>query len=265
MIFIKNKNGFSLLEMTIAMGLAVGLLVFYMKMQGEQAKKALTAKVNQEIDTFFLDFKATLNRPGYCNKSFENALLSDNTSTVVETIRNPRGDIRYKIGEVYGNKSLKLNSITLKDFKPDDVEGFEGIATIELDIEKIGTIYGSRKIFKTMEVSVSRDQTKKILVCGPLSSGGVNINLVTIPLSSNSTNAATIDSSTNSPSSASSTTPGSSQSTTTTTSSASGQVEIDAHKLMVKDFEKNPEIKKLLESLNEIQKNKQNIEADEDF
>ncbi len=270
MSFIKNRSGFSLLEMTIAMGLAVGLLVFYMKMQGEQAKKAHTAKVSQEIDTFFTDFKATMDRPGFCNKSFENMNLSDNSSLNIQTVKNPRGDIRYKVGETYGGKTLKLNSITLKNFKPDDKEGFEGIATLELDIDKIGNIYGARKIFKTMEVSVTRDESRRILACGSLSSGGINLNLALPAAAATATSGGTTSTTTTETTHA--TTPSNTNTNPATTTpdpshqapaAGSGQSENDQRKALMQELEKNPELKRLQESFKQMQQNP--VDADEDL
>lgn len=243
MSFVKNKSGFSLLEITIAMGLATGLLLFYMKMQGEQAKKALTAKVNQEIDTFFTDFKATMDRPGFCNKSFESTTMSDKSVTSIQTVKNPRGDIRYKVGDVYGSKTLKLNSITLKDFKPDDKEGFEGIATLELDIEKIGNVYGSKKISKQMEVSVTRDDTKKILACGSLSSGGITI-ITPTPVTS---------------------TPPTLIEHTTPTQLSLPPMDNEQKKAMMIELEKNPDYQKIQESLEEMQNSNGAVESDENL
>jgi type II secretory pathway pseudopilin PulG len=242
MMNLKNKSGFTLLEIIIAMGLATGLLIFLMKMQGESAKKAKTAKVNQEVETFFNDFKAIIDRPGFCSKSFENITLANNSLQAIDKIKNSLGDIRYAVGEVYGTNSVKLNAIELKDFKPDDAAGLEGTATLELTLERIGKIYGGNIVKRTMEVSVSRDSSHKILACGALgSTGGVNINIVV-------------------PQAAISPTPTPTPTVTTTLPSIKPPTTtVPAEKMptqeeIMKELQNNPQLKEMMESLKGMQK-----------
>lgn len=246
MSFLQNRKGFSLLEITIAMGLASGLLIFYMKMQGEQAKQALTAKVNQEIETFFTDFKATLNRPGFCNKSFDNTFLTDKSEVKIESIKSPRGDIRYASGTKYGSNNFTLKTIILKDFKPDDHDGLEGIATLQLGLEKAKNIYGAKAIFKTMEISVSRNQSGKIIACGSLGSGGINIQITSPAPTSN-----------HPPTTNSTTDPTPSTETPNTTispqPSSNSDEKILSQQELMKEIEKSPEFKKIQESLMKLQ------------
>lgn len=263
MILIKNKSGFSLLEMIIAMGLAVGLLVFYMKMQSEQAKVALTTKVNQEVETFFTDFKAVISRPGFCSKSFENTNFSDNAILTILNIKNPRGDIRYLVGELYGNKYVKLTGINLKNFKADDHEGLEGIATLELTLERLGKIYGAKTLTKSMELSVSRDQSKKILACGPLGSLGSlgsSIQIIQVPTKNDKTPETNpnISDASDDPKADLKTDPTPAPLTVTPANTAAQQAEI------LKALQNDPQFKQMQEALKSIQNQNQNIDLESD-
>lgn len=169
MNFLKNKEGFSLLEITIAMGLAAAGIMFLMKMQAQQAKSQKTAKANMEIDSFVGDLKGTINRPGYCDKSFKNLILKDKSDTPVKAIVNPLGDARYVVGELYGNRSIKLSGLTIKNFRPDDVEGRVGVANLEIALEKVGEVYGAKVVTRQIELTLTRDKSDKILGCGSLS------------------------------------------------------------------------------------------------
>lgn len=168
MNFFKNKYGFSLLEVTIAMGLATAGIMFLMKMQSQQAKSQKTTKANMEIDSFVSDLKGTINKPGYCDKSFKNLVLSDKSDTPVKLILNPLGNPRYVVGEIYGNRSIKLSGLTIKKFSPDDVEGRIGVANLEIAIEKIGDVYGSKLITRQIDLTLTRDKSDKIIGCGSL-------------------------------------------------------------------------------------------------
>lgn len=259
MILFKNKSGFSLLEMTIAMGLAVGLLVFYMKMQTEQAKVALTTKVNQEVETFFTDFKAVISRPGFCSKSFENTNLADNAVLTILNIKNPRGDIRYVVGELYGNKYLRLTGINLKNFKADDHEGLEGIATLELTLERLGKIYGAKSITKSTELSVSRDQSKKILACGPLGSIGASIQIIQVPKKDDKTpeTKPNISDASDDPKADLKTDPNPAPLTVTPATTAAQQAEI------VKAIQNDPQFKQMQDALKSMQNQNNDLEIDE--
>ena len=187
MNFFKNKSGFSLLEITIAMGLAAAGIMFLMKMQSQQAKSQKTAKANMEIDSFISDFKGTINRPGYCDKSFTKLVIKDRGETPVKAILNPLGDPRYLVGEFYGNRSIKLSGLTIKNFRPDDREGRIGVASLEMAIEKMGDVYGGKLVTRQIDITLTRDQSDTIIGCGSLATGSINqtgsieIKEITIP------------------------------------------------------------------------------------
>ncbi|MBC7429306.1 MAG: type II secretion system protein [Bacteriovorax sp.] len=253
MMNFRNRRGFSLLEIIIAMGLATGLLIFIMKMQTEQAKNAKTAIVNKEVETFFNDFRAVVDRAGYCNKSFENVTFTDNSRQTIDTIKNPRGDVRYAVGETYGSNTVKLNAITLRDFKPDDKDGFEGIATLEVSLERIGKIYGGKNVTKTMEVSVSRDKVHKIISCGPLSSSGGGINIVIAPGAGTSAATTTTPPSTTTQS----TTPTSTTTSVTSTGLTKGPA---SQEVLMKELQEDPQMKEMQDEFKQMQKQNQKID-----
>lgn len=173
-----NKSGFSLIEMVIAMSLASGLVVFLMRMQSEQAKNAKTIQVNIEVETFFSNFKAIIVRPAFCNKSFENMTLLNNSYASTQSIKNARGDIQFQVGEKYGSNSLVLKGITINNFKPDDVDELTGLANLELSIERLGKIYGAKMIKKSMLIDINRNKQNLIIACGALSASDLKIEIV---------------------------------------------------------------------------------------
>ncbi len=168
MHFLKNKNGFSLLEVLIAMSLATGLLLFLMKIQEQHAKSQKTTQTSMEIDSFINDLKGTLARTGFCEKSFIKLPLKDNVATPVTSIISPRGEIRYAVGEKYGNNTIKLLALTIKNFKPDDIAGRSGVGELEVLIEKQANVSGAKTVTRKFDFVLTRDESDVIIGCGNL-------------------------------------------------------------------------------------------------
>lgn len=180
---MNNKNGFSLIEIVIAMGLASALLLFYMKMQAQQVKSQKSVNANLEIDSFTNDIKGAITKSGFCDKSFENVSLPDNSTANIQAISDSLGKPRYMVGESYGNNAIKLKSLRIKDFKPDDTQGRQGEASLEIAIEKKGNVYGSKNIIRIIQLNIQRDNDDRIVACGPLASSGLVPTIETLKAS----------------------------------------------------------------------------------
>lgn len=170
-----RKNGFSLVEVLIAIGIATAGLLFFMKIQAEQAKNAATAMANSESEVIIGDVRGLLTRSGYCTTSLEGLTLLDAGQARVENIRSPAGKIAYAPGMKFANNTLAIKEMIVKSFEPETASGISGIATFEITFEKLKKTYGSKMIKRALNISVDRDAAKKIVGCSSLLASGLSV------------------------------------------------------------------------------------------
>jgi prepilin-type N-terminal cleavage/methylation domain-containing protein len=175
MAVVSRKNGFSLVEIIIAMGVASIGLLFMMKMQGEQAKNAATAKANSESEVIIGDLRGLLTRSGYCATSLNGLTLPDSGFAPIANIRSPAGRIAYAPGMKLAENSLLIKEIAVKNFEPETTNALSGIATFEITLEKLKSTYGAKTIKRSMNISVDRDASKKIVDCSSLLASGISV------------------------------------------------------------------------------------------
>ena len=172
MTFFKSKTGFSLIEVVVAMGvLSIGAL-FLMQMQTQQAKSAATTKANIEIESLVADLRGLLTRSEYCVPSFSNLSLPDGGEVSVPDIRNLQGKIKYAVGQVYGDRTIRIKSIVIKNFEADSPPVLTGVGKLELTIERAKNAYGAKDVKRMIDVTLMLDSARKIIGCQTLAAGG---------------------------------------------------------------------------------------------
>lgn len=175
MVGVIRKNGFSLVEVLIAIGIATAGLLFFMKIQAEQAKNAATAKANSESDVILGDLRGLLTRSGYCATSLNGLTLLDAEQVEVMNIRSPAGKIAYAPGMKFADNTLAIKEMIVKKFEPETTHGFSGIATFEITFEKLKKTYGAPTVKRSLTISVERDATNKIVDCSSLAASGLSV------------------------------------------------------------------------------------------
>jgi hypothetical protein len=170
-----RKSGFSLVEVLIAIGISTAGLLFFMKIQAEQAKNTATAKANSESDVVVSDIRGLLTRSGYCATSLNGLTLLDAGKSAVLNIRSPAGRIAYATGTKIAENTLAIKEMIVKDFEPETIHGLTGIATFEITLEKLKKTYGAPLIKRSLTISVDRDAAKKIINCSSLANSGLSV------------------------------------------------------------------------------------------
>lgn len=165
MLKLKNTEGFSLIEVMIAVGMLSVVALGMMQLSEMKAKQDRTSRINSEIDSFMLDLKGLLGSPGYCLKSVENQVFTNDTGLEFKAIKTPIGRVRYSVGETYLNGSFKLSALEFQNFMAETSDGRDGVATLKVSFEKQGKIYGARQVSRTVEMFILRDESKKIEDC----------------------------------------------------------------------------------------------------
>lgn len=172
---LKSKNGFSLIEIIIALSLATLGALYLMRMQTEQAKNAATTKANIEIEALIGDLRGLLTRSEYCLSSFGNLSLPEGGEAQVVDIRNPQGKVSYAAGGKYGDQSLLLKEMKIMNFEADRPGGLSGLATFELTLERVKNSYGAKEIKRKIEIALTLDSSHKIIGCETVAASAVGL------------------------------------------------------------------------------------------
>ena len=165
MLKLQKPNGFSLIEVMIAVGMLSVVALGLMQLSEMKAKQERTSRINSEIDTFMVDLKGLLGSPGYCLKSLENQTFSDQRGLKFDSIKTPIGRIRYSVGEVYANGSFMISGLEFENFMPETEDERDGVATLKVSFEKQGKIHGASQVSRTIEMFIVRDVNRKIEDC----------------------------------------------------------------------------------------------------
>lgn len=171
-----DQEGFSLVQVMVAMGIAGLLMVALMRMQEQQSMTSRKAAVDIEVNSFQSQMNGFIGRPGYCDKNFLDREF-DSEPIELEQFLKPNGDPKFEVGQKYGNGKFKILTMTLKDFEFDDEIGYEvggaGLANFEVKLERLGKMFGTKNITKNFEISLYVDDKKMIKGCGSTMAGGM--------------------------------------------------------------------------------------------
>ena len=169
------QKGFSILQVVVAMGLMSVLSLSFMQMMKNQNKSQRSVRASMELDNFINEFRAVMSLPGTCKKSFGGKTYHNGLD--IQHIIRPNGIIKYKVGSLYGLKGLRLKGIRLTEFSSDSASGEAiqmGLASMEIDVEKRGKVYGAKNMTRKISIILYLDQSKKIVGCTRLGGGGIN-------------------------------------------------------------------------------------------
>jgi prepilin-type N-terminal cleavage/methylation domain-containing protein len=166
-MFRTNKNGFTLVEVAIVMGIMSIIALGVMKAFEMQAKSNRSERVNQRVDEFYGEVKALIERPGYCKSSASGLPLKNQKKVNFKAIKTPVNTVRYEVGKT-PDGLVTLSEMYFSEFIPENEEGTSGLAEFIVVFEKQGKIFGSKRIEKKISMEVSLDEHGKIFDCAPI-------------------------------------------------------------------------------------------------
>lgn len=117
---MSNKKGFSLLEITVSMGILGGLALGYSKLQVTQERSASKLLTKTETSNIFNTGAKYLLSDLSCTKNLVDTNItldfSGNTPVDLSQLVNSEGDTVYEVSKKYGvNRNIKLTSLSVKN------------------------------------------------------------------------------------------------------------------------------------------------------
>lgn len=108
---IKNNHGFTLIEVIVAAGLLSALTFGVISQMQTMSKGQVTAETKMEE----LEIRRMVSSGLTDKLACQRTLVGKNIGDAITDINNAAGQSVYKVGEAYGNNTLKLASITTED------------------------------------------------------------------------------------------------------------------------------------------------------
>jgi predicted hydrocarbon binding protein len=108
---MKKANGFSLVEVMIVVGLLSGLAILFNSIVKNMHQGQATAETKMEELELRRIITTTLSDKAACINTFSGISIGGG----VNAIKNNAGTILYQAGNIYGNNSLKIESMITKD------------------------------------------------------------------------------------------------------------------------------------------------------
>ncbi|MBT3585213.1 MAG: prepilin-type N-terminal cleavage/methylation domain-containing protein [Halobacteriovoraceae bacterium] len=163
-----NSKGFSLIEIMIAVGLMSVISLGVMHFMENQTKSANTMETKMEANSFLMEFQNYLTKAGVCSNSLKGLTLPSDEEGEVEfdELKSPIGKTKYQTGKRFPSNII-LEKMTLSNFEAENTAGDMGSMELTLHFRKPKMTYGNKIIKKKINIEVLKDDSGKILNCGP--------------------------------------------------------------------------------------------------
>lgn len=165
MKLLKNKLGFSLLELMIVAGMIGGMALTITKL-GEMGNRSV--KTNEymfEKNSFVQEIERYLLNKDICEATFKGASLSGAPNEVKE-IKSQAGRLLFEVGQVYGNRMVGFKSLSLQPEDPKPHANTSVMASVLVELEKIPQqAYGADTETRKFSIQLKMDGSEKVETC----------------------------------------------------------------------------------------------------
>ena len=163
---MRNQQGFSLVEVMLAMGLMGMAAMVFISMQKLQSRSQATASTQFEVFNLMQDIQMTMLNSKACMNSLEGLKLSSSEPTALEVIKSSSGDDRYSVGVRPKGSRITLDAMELV---PTDIElgtVTQGLVDLRLSIEKNSEqVQGTKMVAHRIPLLVAIDKENNIIGC----------------------------------------------------------------------------------------------------
>ena len=162
--FLRNMSGFSLVELMVAAGLLGGLTLGVVKIMGLMQKGQKTSEIKMEVLELRRKVVTLMTDKIACEATFlgPNLKIGD----PVNHIKGSSGANIISVGNVYGNKRLKVTSISTTDKGAIGSTGMrEVVLRVDFDNLQKNNSFGGKKYFKTTMTVEATGPTAPITRC----------------------------------------------------------------------------------------------------
>lgn len=144
----KSQKGMGLIEVLIAMGLLAAISLGVAQLGKNMNRIGKTSETNAEINAFILDASYILSDRENCRQTIPNGTPFNTALTQIVRDASGAPQVVYEVGNVYGNGTFSLESMTVKAVP-------SGGAELEINIKREHSFsYGGKVITKRIPLEV---------------------------------------------------------------------------------------------------------------
>lgn len=174
--FFKNKNGMTLLNVLVAIGLMAILSYLLMNLIGLMFGSTKRAQQKSDVVDITGTIRGILTAPAACTNSFATppSINPSVNGAAVSQIKNATGVVIYQENGIYENNSIKITTIDITNYVPDGAGIPMGIADLQIGFQLLGTGVGVSDLSRTIKLRLELNATNNIIKC---SAFGTNDNI----------------------------------------------------------------------------------------
>ena len=164
-LFIHKQVGFSIVEMMVTLGVLGVMSLGIMKLMENSNKAARSIEVKDEISQLHRQISDVLASPNSCEASLSGKTIGTTVPVIYQMI-NGAPSAKFSIGQKIGGK-VEIKAMKVKSVNANG-NGSQGLATLEVSFNKIGSVFGGQDIKK--EISLNVNLCLKNILTGATSS-----------------------------------------------------------------------------------------------
>ncbi len=162
-----SEPGFSIIEMMVVLGMVFVSILAMIQMTLNMSRSGNSTQFRSNADTLNEEIRALLSSEVACSNSFLGLRADATTNLNIANIKDgttPPGVASYTAGSAYGDRSLKISSITLSGF-------IAGPSIDKAQLTLVTTFApnkdasGPQLVSRNINISVGRDVTNNITNC----------------------------------------------------------------------------------------------------
>ena len=171
----KKRNGFSLVGILVGVSLLGILTVGMMQVFSNMMKGQNYGKFRSQVENFSEEFRNQLGTKDICTATFTGTPLDPATTKSLPAIVDATGKKIYAVGDILGDHSFTLASMTLKSapgapwYADDASNPNAGKMILTVNYQAIVEQAGSKDLFRTYTIATHRDNQSKLVDCTALS------------------------------------------------------------------------------------------------
>jgi hypothetical protein len=162
----QNNSGFSMVQIMIAAAMMGVLSLGMLQMMENQAKSNRSIKASNELQAFFNEARAYMGKTTYCTKNFGGEVMGEGEVLELDEIIKPNDKVLYAVGDIIGDRSLKIAKIEAIEFEKDTET--TGMMKLRFTLEKLGKSYGAKFYKRSMKIDMATDEGGKVTACATL-------------------------------------------------------------------------------------------------
>jgi prepilin-type N-terminal cleavage/methylation domain-containing protein len=164
-----KDKGFSLAEVMVVSGILAGLALVVMRINEISFTSTKRVEVSSEIVTTMNAIGQYLLDGDACENTFTNSPVDLSSNTSIDSIRNRSNNPVFQVGQVYGNNSIQIESISIRNIALSAVDPVTNEKSGEIDVvfrfASTSQMVSTREVDRAIRLHVRTNSSNLVVKC----------------------------------------------------------------------------------------------------